>query len=311
MQQSGSAVTVWIPLQIGGNEKIGISMNLKTFQWPRQADVALGYVDFHVDNNKLGIEFYGTSSSDYLYFTNCLFTSESSYYWRFNASHSASTVMSFAGSTVVNATVTLRSTVTLATMTFINCSSFTQNNAAISASKFTNTKITSDNPADISTCAFTSGGTGHAIEITTAGTYTFASNTFSGYGADATTNAAVYNNSGGAVTLNITGGVASPTIRNGAGASTTVNNNRTITLTGLQNPTEIRVFLAGTATEVGGTGAENVTTGTHNFSAAYDLNIDIVVLALGYQNLRILNYDVLADATLPISQVLDRQYANP
>lgn len=44
------------------------------------------------------------------------------------------------------------------------------------------------------------------------------------------TAAAIFNDSGGAVTLNISGGVASPTVRNGASASTTVNNNVDITI---------------------------------------------------------------------------------
>lgn len=163
----------------------------------------------------------------------------------------------------------------------------------------------------ISATSFTSGGTGHAIELTVAGTYTFSGIKFAGYGADGTTNAAVYNNSGGAVTINVTGGGSTPTVRNGASASTTVNSNVQVTLTGLKNPSEVRVFSAGTTTEVGGTGAESVTTGTHVFSLASGQSVDIAILALGYQNMRILAYSTTADASLPISQVLDRQYLNP
>lgn len=71
--------------------------------------------------------------------------------------------------------------------------------------------------------AFNSDGAGHAIYITQAGTYDFVDFEFNGFGADATTDAAVYNNSGGLVTINISGGL-SPTVRNGAGASTVINN---------------------------------------------------------------------------------------
>lgn len=70
---------------------------------------------------------------------------------------------------------------------------------------------------------FNSDGAGHAIYITQAGTYDFVDFEFNGFGADATTDAAVYNNSGGLVTINISGGL-SPTVRNGAGASTVINN---------------------------------------------------------------------------------------
>jgi len=83
--------------------------------------------------------------------------------------------------------------------------------------------IQSNAPNLISDSSFTFSA-GHAITITTPGTYTFTGNKFTGYGAGGTNSAAIYNNSGGAVTLNITGGGDTPTIRNGTGASTTVVN---------------------------------------------------------------------------------------
>lgn len=73
---------------------------------------------------------------------------------------------------------------------------------------------------------------GHAIIITTPGTYTFTNLSFTGFGADGTDTAAVYNNSGGSVTINISGG-DTPTVRNGVGATTTVNAGATLTISGL------------------------------------------------------------------------------
>jgi hypothetical protein len=84
----------------------------------------------------------------------------------------------------------------------------------------------------------------------------------------------------------------------------------TISLTGLKNPSEVRVFEAGTTTEIIGTGAENVTGGSHAFSVQAGQSLDISILALGYQNLRLLAYSSATSAIVPISQVLDRQYAN-
>jgi hypothetical protein len=69
---------------------------------------------------------------------------------------------------------------------------------------------------------FVSDGTGHAVTITTAGTYDWDANQDSGYGAIATANATVYNNSGGSVTINVINGGSTPTYLNGAGASTTI-----------------------------------------------------------------------------------------
>lgn len=78
--------------------------------------------------------------------------------------------------------------------------------------------------ANVKRCAFSSSGTGHAIKFTTAGTYGFDGFEFSGYGADGTNNASVFNNSGGLVTLNVTGASNGLTVRNGTGASTVINN---------------------------------------------------------------------------------------
>ena len=81
-----------------------------------------------------------------------------------------------------------------------------------------------------SNCDFTFSD-GHAIEITVPGTYTFSANIFTGYGADGTSDAAIFNNSGGLVTINVTNGGTTVTFRNGSGASTVVNNNISATVT--------------------------------------------------------------------------------
>lgn len=98
---------------------------------------------------------------------------------------------------------------------------------------------------------FVQTGSGHAIEITSPGTYDFTNIDFSGYGGTPGTNstpasgandAAVYNSSGGAVTINVTGGTT-PSVRNAASSTTTVNNNISITATNMKDGTEVRVFL--------------------------------------------------------------------
>lgn len=318
LERAGAAATVWTPLQFGGGEACHVGATLSVFQFPTKADGSR-YLDFHVSNNKHGVEFYGkdrgSGDVDTLHFTNCVFTSESPYYWRFNASHDADADVDFSGSTVVGATVTLRSTVTLAAVAFIACPSFTSNGAVLSNCAFTNTKVSAATPAEaaaIADCTFTkTTGTQHAMEVGgTAANMTLDGCLFTGYAASngSTGNEAIYVNiASGTMVITITGGGSTPSIRT-AGATVTVANNRTVTLTGLQNPSEVRVFEAGTTTEISGTGAESVTDGDHSFSVPYDTNVDIVILSLGYQNMRILNYDVTADATLPVSQVIDRQY---
>lgn len=74
---------------------------------------------------------------------------------------------------------------------------------------------------DLADTTFTSDGTGHAVEITSTGTYDYDGNSFTGYGADTTTDAVVFNDSGGLVTINVNSG-DTPTFRNGAGSSTVI-----------------------------------------------------------------------------------------
>ena len=88
--------------------------------------------------------------------------------------------------------------------------------------------------------SFVSDGTGHAIYITATGSYTFNTFLYTGYGADATTDAVVYNNSGGAVTITVSGG-DTPTVRNGAGASTTVISSVKYELTGLDAGADVTI----------------------------------------------------------------------
>lgn len=235
MVQAGAGATCWISLQFGGVSKIGISCNLNTFQFPQKADED-DYVDFHVSNNKMGFEFYGIDSNDSLVFTNCLFTSPSPYYWRFNSSHSANSLINFSGTSVVNATVTLRSTSNLDSVTFIDCPTFTQNGATLTNCSFSNTKVTTSSPANaalISNSSFESAGTGHAIEIGgTAANITLTGITFTDYAGSngSTGNEAIYVNiANGNMTIGITGGGNIPSIRT-AGATVTVINSVDITV---------------------------------------------------------------------------------
>lgn len=91
---------------------------------------------------------------------------------------------------------------------------------------------------------FVSDGTGHAIYITATGTHTFSNYTYSGFGVGETTDAVVYNNSGGLVTINVVGG-DSPTTRNGAGASTVVNNAVTVKVQGVTEGAAVKVLTVG------------------------------------------------------------------
>ena len=177
--------------------------------------------------------------------------------------------------------------------------------------------VNADTDGALDGSEFVSGGSGHAIEF---GTNTPGDPTeigltdvlFSGYGADDTADAAIYNNSGKHLIINVLGTGSTPTVRNGAGASTTVvSGQKTLTLTGLVAGSEVRIYTAGTTTERAGVESSGTTFNYVYTFAAADF-VDIVVLALSKAYFRLNDFELgNADATLPISLQPDRQYANP
>lgn len=143
--------------------------------------------------------------------------------------------------------------------------------------------------ADLS---FISDGTGHAIYITTTGTYTFDNFTFSGFGSDDTTDAAVYNNSGGLVTINVAGGGDSPTVRNSTGSpvsTTVVNNAVTVRVQGVTEAAAIKVV----ANETIGT----ITSG--------DIIFEKLANSSGVAEITGFNYQPAFDTGSPVNSGLD------
>ena len=80
-----------------------------------------------------------------------------------------------------------------------------------------------------------------------------------------------------------------------------------LTLTGLKANTEVRIYEAGTTTEIDG--VEN--SGTTFATTTSASSVDIVVHALGYEYQKLNAVDTSQNLTLPISQRADRNYSNP
>ncbi|MBR9682649.1 MAG: hypothetical protein GOV02_03150 [Candidatus Aenigmarchaeota archaeon] len=114
--------------------------------------------------------------------------------------------------------------------TFRRCGLVSQNNGTFDGCTFDESDATASifvtNLDNITNSDFTSDGLNHAIELSTdhaGGTFSLDGCTFNEYAiSDGDTgNESIYNNSGGAVTINIING-SIPSVRNGVGASTTV-----------------------------------------------------------------------------------------
>ena len=140
---------------------------------------------------------------------------------------------------------------------------------------------------NLSDVSFISSGAGHAIYVSATGTRTLSGIVYSGYGADDTTDAEVYNNSGGLVTLDISGNGDSPTVRNGSGATTQVN--ATVNVTIIANVTlvgaEIRIYDLDTTPPEYGTelaGVESCPTATYGYAGDGGNVILIQIMKDGY-----------------------------
>lgn len=229
--------------------------------------------------------------------------------------------MDASGTTVTNSNISLDSTtnnplVVTSTSSFSNCNF---NTTGISAGVGMVT-LTTTTGVPFSNCTFTgSSTTGHAIIITVPGTYSFSNLTFTGYGGtpgdnatpnSGSTSAAVYNNSGGAVIIQVSGG-AQPSVRNGASATTDVQASANVTIDGLVADSEVRAYTGtdpATAVEIAGTESSTGTSFTFTQSSAGVAGY-IQIFHIEYQPIyRSITYSG-SNQTITVQQIKDRQYA--
>ena len=210
----------------------------------------------------------------------------------------------------------------------ISCQFIDCNGATVSNSLFLRNKIIDSNTADgvafavtddfgdIVYCQF-EWSDGHAVELnaTTPTSQNNVGNLFSGFTNTVnSTDAAVLNSAAGSLTINSSGGsnLQSNSYRNTGGGSVTINNNISITFSGLKDNTEVRIYSAGTSTELDG--IENATAGTadnRTFTAsiAASTSVDYVIHNVAYENIRTQSFSwPTSDSTLPVQQRLDRNY---
>jgi hypothetical protein len=218
----------------------------------------------------------------------------------------------FSGCTFLSTGVfTGTSSVTVSSCTFKNCRSFVINGSTVSNLVFEGCEAldAGTNLSTVQDCSFTSNSAGFPAITTsvTAGTYSLVDCSFSGYNAsnNQADSAIEFTATTGTINVNVSGG-AIPSFKT-AGATINFTLSSTLTLTGLQPNTEVRVYDAGTTTEVAG--VEN--SGT---SEAFSINVssvDIVIHALGFIYQRLEGVSTSSDRSIPIQQQEDRQFENP
>jgi len=103
--------------------------------------------------------------------------------------------------------------------------------------------MTTDDLSDIVFSSFEFSD-GHGVELTTPRVATQASkgNIFTGYGITTSNDAAVYNNTAGAVQIDVTENGTVMTFRDGTSASTTVSATASYTINNVENPSEVTIL---------------------------------------------------------------------
>lgn len=223
-------------------------------------------------------------------------------------------------------TLTLHSASSLQGTTMVDCTRCYQSGSTLDGITVLDSNTTdgvaylvADDPGLITNSTFEFSA-GHALELVSTGTSSFAGNTFIGFSgslgsnptsASGSTGAAIYNNSGGGVTLNIPPGDDIPSIRNGVGAHTLVAVGVTHTVSGLVSGSIVRYIRVSDDSTLLSTGSAGTGIVTYPYSYSSDIPIRILVLSLVYENE---SFDVTlsnTDAELVVVQKTDRIYFNP
>lgn len=213
-------------------------------------------------------------------------------------------------------TFVFQSNADILTTTFRRCSQVTLGGATMSGCTFEDSTaatalLCGSSVSTLSDTTFISGGTGHAIEITATGTYTFTGLSFSGYAASngSTGNETVFVNvASGSVTINTDSTISYRT----AGATVTVvAGQKTLSVTNIISGSDVVILSAGTSTVLDSNdgGTNPVTSFDYSYTYAAGTFVDIAVYKAGYVPYIVRNYLLPANGgSVQVAQVADRNY---
>ena len=266
------------------------------------------FEDQPVDADLYKIEALGTADTQFKLTNSVIKSASASTRFDLLLDNAQLNTLEFTGNTVVNADATrFKSGQSVTGSVFQGCNqiqtggaSFTDN--IVRNSLDANGALLWPDGTSTQNCTFTDNN--RAIQINTTGTKDFIGITFSGNTTD------INNTSGSAVTVNVSGGGTASGVTS-TGSAVTVQASATLTLTGVVDGSEVRIYAHNTTTEL--YGLESKAAGVDPaYSYTSPQAVDIVVHNVDYNYFRINNFSLAAaDATLPVSQVFDRNYRNP
>lgn len=129
--------------------------------------------------------------------------------------------------------------------------------------------------------------------------------TFSGYGTvEDDADAVIHNSGANTLTIDASDITGSISERNTGGGDVVVNNNVTLTFTNLETNTEVRIYTAGTSTELDGVENSGASFGA---SVAGSTSVDYVIHKVGFEYIRVESFTwPAANQSIQINQRIDR-----
>lgn len=314
VQQGKGQMLILQPIQIGdgGTNKVYLDLNASAVEFPKIYDKKNKLTNYCSVPNVAGITLY-SGNTDVFKITNAVVSSADEYFFNIHPSSSLSASYDFSGLTIVGGRVTLYPVTAYDSITFSDCNEIYAYNCYL-----TNCSITTPKPyasssllinpsTTLENVSFSTTNTAsYAIRIINTGSYYFSNVTFNGYNKSIKIDAI-----SGSVTLNLINSNTPTT--SSLGATVIINNTVNITLTGLKDNTEVRVYQFGTINEL--TGIENAVDGSLNnrsfsFSLQSSTNVTIVVSNILYEYISF-NYIIPeSNSSIPIQQRIDRNYKN-
>lgn len=307
-QGSGQGVST-LGIQIGD----GSTESYTDFTATSYETRGLDTTNAQVDNTQSFILY--PSANDTINLTSCVVKANTPNAFSYHASSSVSSSDDFTGASIIGWDLTNLTGKTINNANITDCT-VTQNGGSFTGCSILNSPVTGTDLSLFTNNTFTSGGAGHAIELTSLGGGSMNwDNQLSGY---ATSDGSIgdeaifVNVASGTLTINVADGSASPSIRTAGAVITKVVSPSTITITGIVDDTEVRIYRVSDGVEIMGT--ENSVGGsfsdTYNYTSDFD--VDIVVHHVEYKYISFNNFTLDGtDATIPVTQVFDDTYSNP
>lgn len=330
------ALNGWGPVQLAGVQGRGEVLGKTSFQFGngvRRTYVDAGATAYELPfayDRRLSRRFWQVaegscevrivaSPTDTVFMQSSLYATDTRQIFRLDLDSSWLAAYDFEGASIVGFEVQLNTPmINLQGVTFKDCHQIELFGSTLSECRIVGSKapvaaVRTNYLPSIYRTHFESRGSGHAIELTYSPgnqSYALEGCTFEGYGANETTDAAIYNNSGTHVTINIPVGDQEPTVRNGVGASTTIQvAPTTLSIVGVVPGSDVVVLAAGTTTVLAEADANPTTTFNYQYTYTPGTSVDVAVYKAGYVPLVVRGYLLgSTDALLPVNQVVDRNY---